>query len=215
MTNFWSKIACGDRNKLSFLMYSLCKQRYENGLPSSDWIVNLASMLDSYGINSIPNEELYVKAAVKHMQIHIKNEYIDNWETQVNNSPKCSVLYKHIKLTFTREYYLNKLPYNLRLAMSKIRTCSHSLPIEAGRYAGSYKPRQDRTCNKCNSTLRGDELHFILVCQNPTLVELREKYISPYYTSEPSMVKLSELFNNRGKKLFKLARYVDEGLKLY
>ena len=62
---------------------------------------------------------------------------------------------------------------------------------------------------------RGDELHFILVCQNPTLVELREKYISPYYTSEPSMIKLLELFNNRGKKLFKLARYVEEGLKLY
>ena len=63
--------------------------------------------------------------------------------------------------------------------------------------------------------LRGDELHFILVCQNPTLLELREKYISPYYTSEPSMVKLSELSNSRGRKLFKLARYVDEGLKLY
>ena len=68
---------------------------------------------------------------------------VDNWVAQVNDSPKCSVLYKHIKLTFTREYYLTKLPYNLRLAMSKIRTCSHSLPIEAGRYAGSYKPRQD------------------------------------------------------------------------
>ena len=129
MNNFWSKIACGDRNKLSFLMYSLCKQRYENGLPSSNWIVNLASMLDSYGINPIPNEELYVKAAVKHMQIHIKNEYIDNWETQVNNSPKCSVLYKHIKLTFAREYYLTKLPYNLCLAISKITICSHRLPI--------------------------------------------------------------------------------------
>ena len=34
--NFWSKIACGDRNKLSFLMYNLCKQRHENGLPSSE-----------------------------------------------------------------------------------------------------------------------------------------------------------------------------------
>ena len=64
----------------SFLIYNLCKQRHKNGLPSSEWIVNLASMLDSYGTNFIPEEVLHVKAAVKHMQIHIKNEYIDNWE---------------------------------------------------------------------------------------------------------------------------------------
>ena len=63
--------------------------------------------------------------------------------------------------------------------------------------------------------LRGDELHFILECQNPILLELRTKYISPYYTSEPNMAKLAELFNNKGKKLFKLARYISEGLKLY
>ena len=172
-------------------------------------------MLGKYGINFIPDEELYVKAAVKHMQIHLKNEYISNWETQVNNAPKCSILYKYIKVTFSCEYYLTKLPYNIRIAMSRIRTCNHRLPIEVGRYASSYKHRQDRICTKCNSMLPGDELHFILVCKNPTLLELRDKYISSYYTSEPSMEKLGELFNNRGKKLFKLARYVNEGLKIY
>ena len=57
--------------------------------------------------------------------------------------------------------------------------------------------------------------HFILECKNSTLLELRDKYISSYYSSQPSMDKLVELFNNRGQKLFKLARYVAEGLKLY
>ena len=172
-------------------------------------------MLSNYGINFIPDEELYVKAAVKHMLIHLKNEYISNWDTQVNNSPKCSILYKRIKVDFECEYYLINLPYNLRLAMSRIRTCNHRLPIEVGRYTSSYKPRQDRICTKCNSRLPGNEFHFILECNNPTLLELRGKYISPYYTSQPSMEKLAELFNNRGKKLFKLARYVNEGLKIY
>ena len=215
MINFWSTIACGNRNKLSFIMYNICKQRYENGLPSSEWFLNFASMLSNYGINFIPDEELYVKAAVKHLLIHLKNEYINNWETQVNNSPKCSTLYKHIKLNFASEYYLTNLPYNLRIAMSRIRTCNHRLPIEVGRYASSYKHRQDRICTKCNSALPGNEFYFILECTNPTLMELRDKYISPYYTSQPSLEKLAELFNNRGKKLFKLARYVNEGLKIY
>ena len=136
-------------------------------------------------------------------------------ETQVNNAPKCSILYKHIKVDFECEYYLTNLPYNLRLAMSRIRTCNHRLPIEVGRYTSSYKPRQDRICTKCNSMLPGNEFHFILECNNPILLELRGKYISPYYTSQPSMEKLAELFNNRGKKLFKLARYINEGLKIY
>ena len=215
MINFWSTIANGNRNKLSFIMYNICKQRYENGLSSSEWFVSLASMLSNYGINFIPHEELYIKAAVKHVIFHLKNEFISSWETQVNNAPKCSILYKHIKVVFGCEYYLTNLPYNLRLAMSRIRTCNHRLPIEVGRYAPSYTPRQDRICTKCNSGLPGNEFHFILECNNPTLLELRGKYISPYYTSQPSMEKLVELFNNRGKKLFKLARFVYEGLKIY
>ena len=142
MINFWSTIACGNRNKLAFIMLTnLCEQRYENGMSSSEWLVSLASMLGNYGINFIPDEELYIKAAVKHMLFHLKDEYISNWETQVNNAPKCSILYKHIKVDFECEYYLTNLPYNLRLAMSRIRTCNHRLPIEVGRYTSSYKPR--------------------------------------------------------------------------
>ena len=84
-----------------------------------------------------------------------------------------------------------------------------------GRYGSSYAAREDRKCTMCNSDNVGDEFHFILTCNNPELVELRGIYISPYYTLNPTMEKLSELFNNRGKKLFKLARFVFEGLKLY
>ena len=134
---------------------------------------------------------------------------------KVNSTPKCSVLYKYIKTVFEREYYLPHLPYDLRLAMSRIRTCNHRLPIEAGRYGANRANREDRKCTKCNSGLVGDEFHFLLTCTNPDLMDLREKYISPYYSSSPTMEKLAELFNNRGRKLFKLARYIVEGLKLY
>ena len=120
----------------------------------------------------------------------------------INGSAKCSVLYRHIKPIFEREYYLSHLPYNLRLALSRIRTCNHKLPIEAGRYGSSYTAREDRKCTKCNSNSVGDEFHFILTCTNPELMELREKCIPPYYTMYPTMEKLIELFNNRGRKLF-------------
>ena len=99
--------------------------------------------------------------------------------------------------------------------MSRIRTCNHRLPIEVGRYARPAVPREQRVCTKCNSGQIGDEFHFILTCTNPTLMNLREKYISPHYSGSPNMEKLKELFSNRGKRLFKLARYINEGLKLY
>ena len=110
---------------------------------------------------------------------------------------------------------MTHLPFQLRLAMSRIRTCNHKLPIEAGRYGANRANRENRKCTKCNSEEVGDEFHFILTCTNPNLMELREKYISPYYSADPTMEKLQELFNNKGRKLFKLARYVVEGLKLY
>ena len=69
MIKFWAAMVCGNRNKLSFIMYNLCKERYERGLPSSEWFKNLVDMLNKYGIYIIPEEELCVKAAAKHMLI--------------------------------------------------------------------------------------------------------------------------------------------------
>ena len=172
-------------------------------------------MLNKYGIDFIQNLAAIVKYVVKQMHRNLKMEYISNWMDKVNSSSKCSVLYKHIKYIFEREYYLPELPQNLRLALSRIRTCNHKLPIEAGRYGLSRAARENRICTKCNIGVVGDEFNFILACTNPELMELREKYISPYYSISPTLAKLIELFNNKAGKLFKLARYVLEGLKLY
>ena len=156
-----------------------------------------------------------IKAVVKIMHESLKSEYITKWKAEVEESRKCGTLYKHIKTIFEFEYYLNNLPHNLRLAMAKIRTSNHRLPIETGRYRQNRVPREERLCTKCDSGQVGDEYHFILVCSNPILKALREKYIPPFYRFNPNMDKLKELFCNRGRKLFKLARFVQEGLKLY
>ena len=60
----------------------------------------------------------------------------------------------------------------------------------------------------------GDEFHFILECKNLQLIELRNQYISPYFSNSPSLEKLVELFENRGRKLYKLAKYIKEAMKL-
>ena len=216
LINFWSKIACGDKDKLSYIVYDLCKQKHDRGLPSTDWFDSIVSLMNSCGIHNIPVSIDEVKAVTKQIHKSLKLEFEKKWVEQINEpNSKSSVFYRHIKTVFESEHYLTKMPHNLRVSLSKIRTCNHKLPIETGRYSRRKVPRESRICTKCNNGQVGDEYHFILTCANPTLRDLREKYISPYYYCQPSTEKLGELFGNKGRKLFKLARYVHEGLKLY
>ena len=110
------------------------------------------------------------------------------------------------------EFYLKKLPESLRIHIAKFRTSNHRLPIQRGRYEGTS--REQRLCRLCNDQQPGNEFHFILECKNPRLVELRNKHIAPYYRYSPSLDKLKELFCNRGRKLFKLARFLKEATNL-
>ena len=142
----------------------------------------------------------------------IKASYVESWAESVQNTPSCQTLYKHIKSLFEPEFYLNKLPDSLRLCISKFRTLNHRLPIQRGRYDGTL--RGERLCRLCNEQAVGDEFHFILQCRNSGLVELRSQYLAPYYRFSPTLEKLKELFCNRGRKLFKLARYLKEATNL-
>ena len=54
-------------------LYNLCKQKYESRDPSSEWFVNLVSMVNTYGDNFIPNQEAIVKTVVKQMHTNLKN----------------------------------------------------------------------------------------------------------------------------------------------
>ena len=117
--NFWSKIALGDEDKLSYKMYKVCKQKYDSsrGNQTSMWFKNLVCLLRSCGIMYFPVEHDHVKKVVDIVHMSLESNFITNWETQINEMPKCSTLYKHIKTVFEREYYVNNLPHNLRIAI--------------------------------------------------------------------------------------------------
>ena len=130
---------------------------------------------------------------------------------QVNNSAKCSSLYKHVKCSFGEEHYLTSLPDKLRLSVYRLRTSNHKLSIETGRYTGI--DRKDILCTLCKKTL-GDEFHFVLECKYNNLVDIRKKYISNYYYTRPNMFKLQQLLCSKGKKLVNLSKFLYEGFKL-
>jgi hypothetical protein len=71
--------------------------------------------------------------------------------------------------------------------INRYRLHAHSLNIETGRYY--HIDRHARMCNMCSNSDMEDEHHFILECSK--YVEIRRKYIKPYYCINPSVFKLS------------------------
>ena len=84
-----------------------------------------------------------------------------------------------------------KEPYTAVPTVPKLRTANHKLPVEKGRYINL--PREQRSCNLCNSDSIGDKFHFLLEC--PMLTDLRVKYIPKYYRKRPNFFKFSELLS--------------------
>ena len=69
---------------------------------------------------------------------------------------------------------------------------SHNLYIETGRWRRPHCiPREDRKCITCN--IIEDEYQFVIECS--IFIDLRKRYISKYYWTNPSLYKLKQLFD--------------------
>ena len=119
------------------------------------------------------NNAVYIS---KSIQITLNDQFIQTWQNQVQNSAKCSTLYKHVKHVFGVEEYLIRLPDNLRISLCKLRTSNHKLPIETGRYMNINK--QDRICTMCNNNDIGDEYHLVMECKNHKVVQIRKNTLT-------------------------------------
>ena len=65
--------------------------------------------------------------------------------------------YVKIKTNFGFEKYLLCLSFEQRKLICRLRTSSHNLQIERGRYFGI--PRNQRLCTKCSMNVIEDEKH--------------------------------------------------------
>ena len=99
-----------------------------------------------------------------------------------------------------------------RIALSRLRTSSHRLEIEAGRWSRPVrKPIAERLCFLCN-TLE-DEFHFILEC--PVYSDFRSQYIKKKFWKRPNMLKFIELMTSENQAVLqKLACYIHKSFEL-
>ena len=108
--------------------------------------------------------------------------------------------YSTFKENLCFEKYLIKIPYNLKIWITKLRISNLKIPIETGRWRNI--PVEERICNLCNENI-GDEIHYLFICKSPELVRIRENIIPEYYTRCPNKQKLSGLLSYCNVNLYK------------
>ena len=84
-----------------------------------------------------------------------------NWFESV---PQSSILTTYVAFK-SIEKYLEILPRQFRIYISKTRLSSHSLKTETGRFGPSRTERSQRHCEICKENDIEDEYHFILKCK--------------------------------------------------
>ena len=119
-------------------------------------------------------------------------------------SSKCYI-YKHVVDNVKLQYYLHKhIPVVYKKCITKLRLSSIDLEIERGRYIKIQ--RKDRKCKICQFDIE-DEFHFIFKCS--VYDELRNQFIKPYFSVNPSVFKLIQLLSTENvKDLINLGKYI-------
>ena len=147
MINFWNKIFCSHRNKIS-------KQVHNNVLNGTNnefkWLTHIKNILfkTGYGIIWITHNHNQVKNIHTLIIHNLIDQFRQEWSQQLTPSQKIRN-YSIFKLDLRLEPYLSTLPSSLAIGLFLFKTANHKLPVEFGRWNGT--PYTERKCTKCMS----------------------------------------------------------------
>ena len=97
------------------------------------------------------------------------------------------LFYLTFKEEFKLEPYLLRLHQESRIHFTKLRLSNLKIPVETGRWYDIQ--RENRICHKCNTNAVGDEFHYLFICNNVDITDIRNKFIPSYYTTHPNELR--------------------------
>ena len=182
------------RLKYIKFVYNLMLQDLELLPNKVNWASLLHHLLMSLGFN-----EVWINQGVGNMNVFLSmakqrltDNFLQRWQERFNNSSHAN-LYSAIS-KFQFQPYLDNIDIlKFSQALSNLRMSSHKLEVEAGRWARPNRiPIDERKCSTCGKL--EDEYHFVIECV--LYLDLRKRYISPYFWKRPSMYKFVDLINS-------------------
>ena len=125
---------------------------------SNNWCSNVISLALQYGLD-VDNLS-YNDETKKYVKNIVKNKFIDDWQDALNSRPGLR-LYRLFKHEYKLESYLQSIKNtNYRKMFTRLRTNSHYLEIERGRYVNKHE--SERLCSLCADV--ENEFHFVMIC---------------------------------------------------
>ena len=129
------------------------------------WITRLCELADHYKIDYDKAASLSPKQFKLGCAETVKNNFINRWVSNINADQSTRMrTYASFKKDFMSERYLDLIPaVKHRIALTKLRTSSHNLEIERGRYVRPRVSPEQRLCSTCH--VIDDEIHFVTKCR--------------------------------------------------
>ena len=152
-----------------------------NNLGSSSWFLKVKNLLSTHGYFAYVWDNptaVNPKHIIPVFKQRLVDEFLQKWYEDIEKGRIFDSLYKHIKIHFTFENYLNTvMSRELRISLTKFRVSVHGLKIDSGIFEGQdTQDTQDssRLCVYCNSGELEDDFHFALIC--PLYLDIRNLY---------------------------------------
>ena len=171
------------------------------------WVTRVMELSSMYGIDLMAHD--YSDNTKKNIKTIIRGHFVNAWHSDLKNLTKYPILrtYNLFKRKFEREEYLSSVAnHKYRTALSKLRSSSHTLEIERGRYTIPITPANKRICHVCIEV--EDELHFLLHCRlytkerNALITKASE--ILPQFTNYTDLQKFQALLESKHKSILTL-----------
>ena len=197
---YWSKLIQSGQSKLSGILYTIMYKLHQSNIVQFKWLSHVKSILDECGYYYMwPSQ---IAPNITEIKTVLKQKLLDNFYQEQFTVMEISSrgrFYSTIKRDFGLEKYQSVLSKADRLIYCKFRCANFKLPIEVGRWRNiSY---ENRYCSLCDSLDVGNEYHYLFICKNHELVNLRKKYIPNYYIINPSIIKMNGLLSICNQKV--------------
>ena len=130
----------------------------------SQWAQTVKTVLDKAGFSHIWNnpDSIPHDLFIEKLTQRLWDQYQQQWLSDLATSRKLRT-YRLFKTRLEFEPYLN-LPIHIRIQLARLRSSSHSLRIETGRYSlPKPTPLEERLCPSCIEI--EDETHFLITCR--------------------------------------------------
>ena len=176
---YWLKVVSLEDKKFASVVYKMMLNDLESQqYQIRNWAFYVKQILERLGFGEVwynqgvGNKNQFLSI----LKQRVKDNFTQVWYSELNTSTRASTYVLCSNFEF-KMYLDNILTTKYRYALTRLRTSSHRLEIETGRWTKPHStPRSERKCHICQ--VLEDEFHFILEC--PLYEDLRAKYIKKY-----------------------------------